>query len=75
MEQTGGTRLYVSPPLTPGARYAYKVRAHWRNGDRDMEQVRDVSVRAGDRVVVVFPKAADGDEPPAPRPLPQLDQP
>jgi uncharacterized protein (TIGR03000 family) len=75
MGQAGRIRLYVSPPLTPGARYAYEVRARWTDGGREVEQVREVVVHAGDRVVVAFPRPSEAEDLPAPRALPDLDQP
>jgi uncharacterized protein (TIGR03000 family) len=56
-KQTGTTRLFVSPPLTPG-QYAYEVRARWTEDGREVEQKQEVTVQPGDRRTVRFPTEA-----------------
>jgi len=51
---TGTNRRYVSPPLTPGHKYAYEIRVRWSEGGREVSQTREVTVRAGERVAVDF---------------------
>src|SRR5262249_23760235 len=58
-KQTGGVRKFVSPPLEPGSRYAYQVRARWSRDGRPLDQVHQITVRAGDLVRVDFLKPLD----------------
>jgi uncharacterized protein (TIGR03000 family) len=53
--QTGTARQFVSPPLTPGKTYSYELRARWTDAGKDVEQTQNVTVRAGDRLKVIFP--------------------
>jgi uncharacterized protein (TIGR03000 family) len=55
--QTGTTRQFVSPPLTPGRTYSYELRVRWTDAGKAVEQTQSVAVRAGDRLNVVFPLA------------------
>jgi uncharacterized protein (TIGR03000 family) len=52
--QTGAQREFVSPPLVPGSRYTYSLRARWTADGRPVEQTRTVPVRAGAKVLVDF---------------------
>jgi uncharacterized protein (TIGR03000 family) len=52
---TGSVREYQSPPLTPGTRYTYELRASWNENGREMTQAQEVEVRAGAHVNVHFP--------------------
>jgi uncharacterized protein (TIGR03000 family) len=56
--QTGPTRAYVSPPLTPGQAYTYHVRARWTENGKPVEQKRDVRVRANQQTVETFTAGA-----------------
>jgi uncharacterized protein (TIGR03000 family) len=51
--QTGGTRVFQSPPLAPG-KYSYEVRAQWTESGKEMDQTRTVEVRPGDNATVDF---------------------
>jgi uncharacterized protein (TIGR03000 family) len=55
MTSTGSVRQYQSPPLTPGIRYAYEVRARWNENRREVTQTQRIEVTAGTRVNVQFP--------------------
>lgn len=66
--QTGAVRQFQSPPLKPGERYAYEVRARWKAAGQDTEETRRVTVRAGDRVTVDFTPAPEPEKLPAPKP-------
>jgi len=44
---TGRTRYFESPPLRPGRKYSYSVRAAWIEDGRWVSQSRNVPVRAG----------------------------
>jgi uncharacterized protein (TIGR03000 family) len=50
----GDWRQFLSPPLVPGERYAYDVRAQWFQNGREVNQIRKVPVRAGEQIVVDF---------------------
>jgi uncharacterized protein (TIGR03000 family) len=52
---TGSVRKYHSPPLTPGSRYTYSVRARWNESGREVTQTQQVEVTAGAHVNVRFP--------------------
>jgi uncharacterized protein (TIGR03000 family) len=71
-QQTGPTRTFVSPPLTPGTDYSYTVRVRWNDAGRAKEEAREVEVHAGDRIRVEFPEP---EALPKPRPQPADDKP
>jgi uncharacterized protein (TIGR03000 family) len=55
MPQTGRVRKFVSPPLTPGQRYQYEVRATWREEDgRTVVRTRRINVYAGEKADIDF---------------------
>lgn len=53
--RTGPVRLFVSPPLTPGGRYSYQIRASWDESGHEVTQSQKVEVTAGSHVSVNFP--------------------
>jgi uncharacterized protein (TIGR03000 family) len=55
---TGAVRQYDSPPLTPGTRYTYAVRARWNENGHEVTQMQRVEVTAGAHVNVRFPAPA-----------------
>jgi len=61
-EQTGSNRVFASPALTPGRDYHYTVKAQWREGDKDVTQLRRVDVRAGANVTVDFNRPAPPEQ-------------
>jgi uncharacterized protein (TIGR03000 family) len=56
--QTGATREFVSPPLSPGQEYTYEVRARWTESAKEMDQVRQVDVAAGSLRFLDFTRPA-----------------
>ena len=54
-KSTGSTREFDSPPLTPGQRYGYAIRARWNENGQDVTQTQQVDVSAGAHVNVSFP--------------------
>jgi uncharacterized protein (TIGR03000 family) len=52
--QKGGTRMFASPPLTPGKTSTYQVRAAWTIDGFTTNQTYSVSVEAGKRSTVNF---------------------
>jgi uncharacterized protein (TIGR03000 family) len=57
-QQAGPTREFVSPPLTPGQAYTYRVRARWTENGKPVEQERDIRVRANQQTVETFTAGA-----------------
>ena len=51
---TGAVRQFDSPPLKPGTRYTYDVKASWTENGREVTRTRQVEVSAGDHVNVQF---------------------
>ena len=52
---TGAVRQFQSPPLTPGQRYNYEIRARWIENGHEVTQTQKVEVTAGGHVNVTFP--------------------
>ena len=52
---TGSAREFQSPPLTPGARYSYEIRARWNENGHQVDQTQQVEVTAGAHIDVTFP--------------------
>jgi uncharacterized protein (TIGR03000 family) len=52
---TGPVRAFASPPLTPGHRYTYEVRARWDENGHEVTQTQQVELTAGAHVTVNFP--------------------
>jgi len=50
----GMEREFMSPPLSGGRDYIYRVRVQWMEGGRPVSEVRDVTVHAGDRIDLNF---------------------
>lgn len=57
MSQSGSTRSFVSPPLTPGKTYIYDIRARWQEDGRDIDQRQSITVQTGSTNTVRFPTA------------------
>jgi uncharacterized protein (TIGR03000 family) len=53
--RTGPVRQFDSPPLAPGHRYSYQVRASWDENGHEVTQTQQVEVTAGAHVDVNFP--------------------
>jgi uncharacterized protein (TIGR03000 family) len=50
--QKGAVRDFYSPPLEPGKRFSYQVRARWTEDGRPVERERTVRVHADSRAEV-----------------------
>jgi uncharacterized protein (TIGR03000 family) len=61
MTSTGPDRTFHSPPLQPGKRYVYHVRARWREHGHEVTQTREVKVWAGADLSVSFPVPPSGE--------------
>jgi uncharacterized protein (TIGR03000 family) len=59
--QMGGLRPFVSPPLTAGQPYSYKVTARWQEGGREVVRTRTVKFQAGERVGVDLTRPSPED--------------
>jgi uncharacterized protein (TIGR03000 family) len=57
MTTKGAVRQFDSPPLVPGSRYSYNVRAQWAENGREVTQTQQVAVTAGQHVEVDFPRS------------------
>jgi len=55
INSTGVVRDFQTPPLIPGNRYAYEVRARWNADGQEVVQTQEVLVTAGVHVTVSFP--------------------
>jgi uncharacterized protein (TIGR03000 family) len=62
-KQTGALRRFTTPPLTPGERYAYQVRATWRENGQTVTRNRTIPVRAGEWLKVDLKTAGPGPTP------------
>jgi uncharacterized protein (TIGR03000 family) len=49
-KQTGNSRQFVTPALTPGQQYTYTVKAEWTEGSQKISRTRRVPVQAGQGV-------------------------
>lgn len=49
---TGETRIFLTPPLTPGANYTFTLKATWPGPIEDMTNEETITFRAGERKVV-----------------------
>jgi uncharacterized protein (TIGR03000 family) len=68
MSSQGFERNFSSPPLETGVNYTYSVKVQWMMDGKPVEQIRDVTVRAGQRSSVDF-RTSPGQT--APQPVPQ----
>jgi uncharacterized protein (TIGR03000 family) len=55
---TGPVRQFESPPLTPGSRYSYDIKASWNENGHEVTQTQHVEVTAGAHINVAFPTTA-----------------
>ena len=46
-KQTGESRYFFSPPLTPGKKYSYQMRLRWMKDGKPVEETQRLSVQAG----------------------------
>ena len=52
--ETGGLRMFVSPPIDPGYDYVYDVTATWKEGDKEVTRTKKVHVAPGNQFNVDF---------------------
>jgi uncharacterized protein (TIGR03000 family) len=46
-KQTGESRYFYSPPLTPGKKYSYQIRLRWMKDGKPIEETQRILVQAG----------------------------
>jgi uncharacterized protein (TIGR03000 family) len=66
--QTGTLREFITPPLEPGQRYTYEIKAQWVENGQEVFRTRKMDIYAGDRLMVNF-LAPSKNTPPRPAPL------
>lgn len=59
--QTGESRYFFSPPLTPGEKYTYNIRVVTQKDGKPVEQKRRVPVHAGATVHLDFTRPSGGE--------------
>ena len=65
--QTGGVRLFSSPPIDADREYSYEIRARWTEGGQEVDRSRKVSFHAGDRLAVNMMKRSSQDADASPK--------
>jgi uncharacterized protein (TIGR03000 family) len=73
--QTGTTREFVSPVLTPGKRYVYNVTVRYTDAKgKQVEDTRDIRFQANDWFAIDFTRPAPAPAPTLPAPKESKDQ-
>jgi uncharacterized protein (TIGR03000 family) len=67
-KQTGPTRRFVTPTLTPGVTYQYEIRAAWNDGGKEVTRTQHLTFQAGDSPSVTFVAAPQTPAPAATAP-------
>jgi uncharacterized protein (TIGR03000 family) len=57
--QTGESRYFYSPPLTPGRQYSYQLRVRWMKDGKPVEETQRLLVHAGATVHRDFTRIGD----------------
>jgi uncharacterized protein (TIGR03000 family) len=70
-KQTGPERLFESPPLPPGKRFIYSMKATWKEGGKEIVQEKTVRVEAGRETPVDFRPTPTIEEGRVPEPIPE----
>lgn len=55
--QTGASRVYETPVLTPGKEFSYEVTARWQHDGKEVKQTKTVTVKANGIASVAFAPA------------------
>jgi uncharacterized protein (TIGR03000 family) len=58
--QTGSERTFLSPPLTSGKQYKYRLTANWSENGKPRSKTRVIAVVAGTRTVIDLRPNAEG---------------
>jgi uncharacterized protein (TIGR03000 family) len=65
--QTGETRHYYSPPLTPGKKYAYEISVRWTRDGKPVEKNQRIIVQAGSMIRQDVTQQRDNETSDSPR--------
>jgi uncharacterized protein (TIGR03000 family) len=65
--QKGPVRFFESPPVAPGRKFVYQIRARWKEDGQVVDQAREAIVYAGSKVGIDFTKT-DREKVPPPKP-------
>jgi uncharacterized protein (TIGR03000 family) len=68
--QTGTFREFTSPPLEPGQKFSYEIKAVWTENGQEVSRLRRIDVYAGDRMMVNFMSPVKNAAPAGPGRLP-----
>jgi len=49
-KQTGESRYFFSPPLTPGEKYSYQMRLRWMKDGKPVEETQRILIQAGQTI-------------------------
>src|SRR5690242_10388827 len=71
-KQTGPERLFESPPLPPGKRFIYNLKATWKEGGKEVVREQVVRVEAGKETPVDLRPTPTIEEGKAAEPTPQI---
>ena len=58
-KQSGTSRIFTSPPLSPGKDYTYEVKARWKKEGSEVQQTRNIVIHAGDHINLAFPTGSE----------------
>lgn len=61
-DETGSVRHFTTPMLTAGRHYTHEVHARWKDGDTMIDQTKQVTFGAGDKLDMTFPVPAGSAE-------------
>jgi uncharacterized protein (TIGR03000 family) len=69
-KQHGAERLFESPPLPPGKRFIYNLKATWKDGGKEVVREQVVRVEAGKETLIDFRPSPTIEEGKPPEPTP-----
>jgi uncharacterized protein (TIGR03000 family) len=58
-KQSGESRYFFSPPLTPGKKYSYQMRVRWTKDGKPVEETESIVVHAGATIRRDFTASGD----------------
>lgn len=61
-KQSGAERLFESPPLPPGKRFVYSLKATWKENGKEVVREKTVRVEAGRETVVDLRSSTDQED-------------
>ena len=76
-KQKSAVREFDTPPLPPGKKFSYTIKAKWKDGDKDVERETKIVVRAGETTEVnlleIKPPVLVAEKIPAPELMPEIE--